>query len=44
MRIAIVFFSPVSPKKQKLTVLDKLLGSKSLTMEPPTFNNKLENS
>jgi len=34
--------SPVNPKKQKLTALDKLLSPENLTMEPPTFDNELE--
>ena len=35
-------FSPATPKKQKLTALDKLLGPENLTMEPCTFDSELE--
>ena len=31
-----------TPKKQKLTALDKLLGPKNLTMETCTFDSELE--
>ena len=34
--------SPATPKKQKLTALDKLLGPEELAMKPPTFENELE--
>ena len=36
------YFSPATPKNQKLTALDKLLGPENLTMEPCTFNSELE--
>ena len=34
--------APVTPKKQKLTALDKLLGPENLTMETCTFDSELE--
>ena len=34
--------SPVKPKKQKLTALDKLLGPENLTLEPRSFDNEIE--
>ena len=37
-------YSPVHPKKQKLTALDKLLGPDNLTLEPPTFEMNLKNT
>jgi len=36
--------SPVKPKKQKLTALDKLLGPENLTLEPCSFDNEIENT
>ena len=37
-----ISISPTTPKKQKLTALDKLLGPKNLTMETCTFDSELE--
>ena len=33
---------PATPKKQKLTTLDKLLGPEQLSLGSPTLENKLE--